>query len=79
MDAPDDALPIDLAAFRVSPRGGVRKLAERLGVTPQAVYKWRKTGIPAERVLDVERESGVSRHELRPDIYPQDEVARAAG
>lgn len=32
--------------------------------------------LPAELVLAVERETGISRHELRPDIYPlQDEAA----
>lgn len=55
--------------------GGVTKLARALGISHQAVLKWRR--LPAERVLEVERLSGVSRHELRPDIYPRaaEEVA----
>ncbi|MCJ2080725.1 Cro/CI family transcriptional regulator [Methylobacterium sp. J-090] len=47
--------------------GGATKLARALGITHQAVLKWRR--LPAERVLDVERLSRVSRHDLRPDIY----------
>jgi DNA-binding transcriptional regulator YdaS (Cro superfamily) len=55
--------------------GGLPKLAKACGVTYQAVQKWQRTRrVPAERVLTVERVSGVSRGELRPDLYPEDEV-----
>lgn len=47
--------------------GSMTSLAEQLGVTPQAVAKWRH--IPAGRCLDVERVTGVSRYVQRPDIY----------
>lgn len=48
--------------------GGPAALAKALGgVTPQAVSQWRK--VPAERVLDVERLTGISRHHLRPDVF----------
>lgn len=53
--------------------GGQSALARILGVTPQAVQRWCFTGKPpAERVLDIEKivDSKVSRHELRPDLYP---------
>jgi len=53
-------------------------MAGKVGVTPQAVNQWAKAGRPpVERVLAIEAatadETGlprVSRHELRPDIYP---------
>lgn len=45
-------------------------------ITPQAVSQWKQ--VPAERVLDVERATGVSRHRLRPDLYPAPEPERAA-
>lgn len=48
--------------------GGVTRLAEALNVTRSAVSQWTK--VPVERVLEVERLTGVPRHELRPDIYP---------
>ena len=56
-------------------RGLKFKLATELGITHGAVSQWSR--VPAERVLDVERVTGISRHELRPDIYgpAQSEVA----
>lgn len=60
--------PIRRAAQAV---GGQSALARELNVTPQAVQRMCKTGrIRAELVLPVEKLSGVSRHELRPDLYP---------
>lgn len=55
--------------------GGMGDLAKKCGVTYQAVQKWRDGRVPAERVLQIESVTGVSRHELRPDIYPRDEAA----
>jgi DNA-binding transcriptional regulator YdaS (Cro superfamily) len=56
--------------------GGRRALAERVGVRVQAVEKWvRFERIPAERVLTVEELTGVSRHDLRPDLYPRESTA----
>lgn len=55
--------------------GGPGALAKLLGkITPQAVSQWRR--VPAERVIDVEKATGVSRHELRPDIYPPGDFMR---
>ena len=53
--------------------GGPAALAGQLGITRQAIDQWER--VPVNRVLDVERITGVSRHELRPDIYPADEAA----
>jgi len=49
--------------------GGVSNLAAKLKTTPQVIVHWRARGVPAERVLDVEEATGVTRHELRPDIF----------
>lgn len=51
--------------------GNGKALAGRIGVTPQALSQWSR--VPPRRVLDVERVSGVSRHQLRPDLYPHEE------
>jgi len=48
--------------------GGPSALARAIGrVTSQAVSQWER--VPATRVLDVERATGVSRYELRPDLF----------
>ena len=55
--------------------GGLTRLAEALSISKQAVAQWDE--VPPLRVLDVERASGVSRSELRPDLYPLDEPEAA--
>ncbi|RWQ12375.1 YdaS family helix-turn-helix protein [Mesorhizobium sp.] len=56
--------------------GGVAMLAQRIGKTPAHVSTWKQRGmIPAEMALPIERASGVSRHVLRPDLYPLEEVS----
>ncbi|MCG9054743.1 helix-turn-helix domain-containing protein [Laribacter hongkongensis] len=42
-------------------------------VKQQHISYWKKSEkVPAEYVLSIERETGVSRHELRPDLYPKE-------
>lgn len=53
--------------------GGVVSLARELGIKHTALYSWNR--VPAERVLDIERITGISRHELRPDVFGQPENA----
>jgi DNA-binding transcriptional regulator YdaS (Cro superfamily) len=54
-------------------------LARALDVTPSLISQWLSGHRPiaAEQVLPIERATAgvVSRHELRPDIYPRSEVA----
>ena len=47
--------------------GSASELARQLGIKPSAVAQWDE--VPPKRVLDVERLSGISRYELRPDIF----------
>lgn len=55
---------------------GQSKLAFELGIKPQAVQQWcASRSVPAERVIQVESSTGISRHDLRPDIYPRESVA----
>lgn len=50
---------------------GVRPLARLLGISAPSVWEWRKRGkVPAERVLQLEAVTGLSRHAIRPDLYP---------
>lgn len=60
-------LIIEEAAYR---NGGQVGLAKALGVSAQAITKWKDSRVPAERVLDFERVTGIPRHRIRPDIYP---------
>jgi len=53
----------------ISKAGGATKLARALGLSRQAVEQWKGRVVPPEHVLDIERLTGVSRYELRPDIY----------
>lgn len=61
--------------------GGQKPLADRIGTTQSQVWYWltrSKQGVPARFVLSIERETGVSRSALRPDLYPvESEEARA--
>jgi DNA-binding transcriptional regulator YdaS (Cro superfamily) len=62
--------------------GGQSKLAARLGITPQAVRKWERAwdsgnhqAVPAHRAVQIESAVGMSRHELRPDLWPAPQEA----
>lgn len=76
---PDYAESIDATApgRDASPR----PLAGLVGVSYQAVRKWESKGRPpAERALQIEQavRGTVTRHQLRPDIYPPEEIGAAA-
>ncbi|WP_317629463.1 transcriptional regulator [Stenotrophomonas maltophilia] len=50
--------------------GSQQRLAEFLGIRSASISEWKVRGrVPAERVLAVEECTGVSRHELRPDVF----------
>lgn len=56
-------------------------LAKALGVTPQAVSQWVRGSrpIPPRHALAIEAATGVSRHDLRPDVFgPAPEKGEAA-
>ena len=54
-------------ALAIKAAGGVSQLAKLLGVKHQAVCQWAR--VPAERIIDVEEKTGVSRKKLRPELY----------
>lgn len=77
MDKRDEALeraielsggPAELARFITANQGPI---------TAQAICDWRRC--PAGRVLTVEQatKGEVTRHDLRPDIYPREQAAAA--
>jgi DNA-binding transcriptional regulator YdaS (Cro superfamily) len=52
--------------------GGQKALGDLLETSQPRVWNWihRDKKVPAEYVLKIERLTGVSRHDLRPDLYP---------
>ena len=69
-----DALKSALAALG----GNQSELARICGVTQPTVWGWLNKGrglLPPEYVLKVETATGISRHQLRPDIYPLENAA----
>lgn len=66
-----------LLAYLDAERGRRVKLASALGIGPNALSQWKD--VPPEHVLTIERETGVSRHDLRPDVFgPVEQQASAA-
>ena len=51
---------------------GLTRLAGTLGVSYQAVRKWERGAVPADRVLALVRATAgaVRPFDLRPDLYP---------
>jgi TorA maturation chaperone TorD len=49
--------------------GGVRALAQKIGISQPSVSNW--TRVPADRVRAVEAATGISRAVLRPDLFAQ--------
>ena len=58
--------------------GGAVALAAELGVTTQAVYKFRVDGFPESRILQIERLTGVHRDRLRAYSHEK-QVAKRRG
>lgn len=54
---------------------GGTNLAQKLGISRAAISQW--TRVPVNRVLEVEKITGISRHTLRPDIYGSEAKAVA--
>jgi len=58
--------------------GSQNAIAAHFGIFPAAVTQWKRAGVPAERVLGLEQLTGVSRHDLRPDVFgPKPKKGRA--
>ncbi len=47
--------------------GGIVELSRQLGIKHNSMYCWNR--VPAEHVLKIENITGVSRHEIRPDVF----------
>ncbi len=73
---------MSFAQYLSQPRVRAVHVARELGVSHTTVIRWRDGQVPAERVRAVSRVTGLSPHELRPDLFddpraqsvPQDAV-----
>ncbi|AYN29973.1 Rha family transcriptional regulator [Buttiauxella sp. 3AFRM03] len=66
-------MSIEILQRAIDALGSTKKFAEQLGISEQAVGRWKnkyKGIVPSGRVLHVAAISGISPHELRPDLYP---------
>lgn len=64
--------------------GGQKPLADRIGTTQSQVWYWLNRaarGVPGEFVIPIEvaTDGKVTRHELRPDLYPATPPTHANG
>lgn len=66
--------PFEALQLAVDKAGSQAEIARIAGVSTTAVWKWVQSSkrVPAEFVLKIEAATGVSRHDLRPDIYPRE-------
>ena len=64
--------PLSALESAIEFAGSQTALAQVCGVKQTTVWQWlhRMKRMPAEYVLRAESATGVSRHDLRPDIYP---------
>jgi DNA-binding transcriptional regulator YdaS (Cro superfamily) len=73
--------PLDALKRAIRVLGSQQALGELCGRAQATVNDWvNKIGrLPPEHVLAVEAKTGVSRHDLRPDIYPRDYAPAPSG
>jgi DNA-binding transcriptional regulator YdaS (Cro superfamily) len=58
--------------------GGQKPLADSIGTTQSQVWYWlekSKKGVPAQYCIRIEEKTGIARHLLRPDVFPEPRVA----
>ena len=73
----DDIVSVETKTGMDAIRGGEKTLAalaRHLGVTRGAVAQWER--VPAERVIEISRFTGIPREVLRPDLY--EDIVEAA-
>ncbi len=62
-------------ARAIDKAGGIGELARKIGIAQPSVSNWNR--VPAQRVIAVEAATGISRRDLRPDLYDESELALA--
>lgn len=62
-----DASP--LTAYRAKRGESLEELGRRLGVHKTTVLRWEAGRVPAERVADVCKITGLRKADIRPDLF----------
>lgn len=58
-----------ITAYRKAKDQSLEKFGALFGVNKTTVRYWERKQVPPERVPEIERVTGISRHHLRPDIF----------
>lgn len=58
-----------LTAYRKANGVSLEAFGSKFRVDKSTVLRWERNGAPPDRVLAIEAETGISRHDLRPDIF----------
>lgn len=66
-----------LRSYRETTGRTLEALGVEIGVNKSTILRWEDSRVPVDRVLEIERITGISRHELRPDVFGQPERASA--
>lgn len=61
-----------ITRFRKARKLTLEALATDLSVDKSNLWRWERGRVPAARVRDVERVTGIPRVKLRPDIFGKD-------
>jgi DNA-binding transcriptional regulator YdaS (Cro superfamily) len=72
----ESTIGVEAMQRAVAIKGSQPKLAADIGYSQMSVSRWVNGEVPvaAEAVLKIEAATGVSRHDLRPDLYPREPV-----
>jgi hypothetical protein len=62
-------LPYDKTMQYIADRNLWKHVALECGIESAAVRQWHQ--VPPLRVIEVEKATGISRHDIRPDLYPR--------
>ena len=69
---------VDLKAILKAKGLNLSQAAEVVGVDKATMTRWAQGGVPADRIVEFEAKTGVSRKKVRPDLFtraPAPEVA----
>jgi len=63
-------LETPLRRFRAARKLSLTAAADLFGVHKTTFLRWERSGIvPVSRIVEIERVTGIPRHEIRPDIF----------